>query len=241
MSCQVFRPIADVLWAGVLFPVWCCSGRPPCGDPGRCAQSGRCSLDHLGPECLALSGAEGLQGGAAIQLRDGGHALGGEHAAALQLPVLVLLQQHRPHQAGDRGVVGENAHHGGSALYFFIHPLEQVGSPVFFSSGAVGSCGRQARRPWPHAMASGQIRLQCRGLGVALRQRGGQIVPARLDRSSGFLSKYAAQAGGDHTLASLLLCRSLAARGRTATGCGQSGRDGNHQAHLSVQRCQTLP
>ena len=90
-------------------------------------------------------------------------------------------------------------------------------------------------------MASGQIRLQCRGLGVALRQRGGQIVPARLDRSSGFLSKYAAQAGGDHTLASLLLCRSLAARGRTATGCGQSGRDGNHQAHLSVQRCQTLP
>ena len=135
MSCQVFRPIADVLWAGVLFPVWCCSGRPPGGDPGRCAQSGRCSLDHRGPECLALSCAEGLQGGAAIQLRDGGHALGGEHAAALQLPVLVLLQQHRPHQAGDRGVFGENAHHGGAALYFFIRPLEQVGSPDFFLVG----------------------------------------------------------------------------------------------------------
>jgi len=34
-----------------------------------------------------------------VELRDGGHAFGAEHAAALRLPVLVRLQQHRPHQA----------------------------------------------------------------------------------------------------------------------------------------------
>jgi len=37
----------------------------------------------------------------------GSHRIEGEHAAALQLPVLVLLQQHRTHQAGDGRVVGE--------------------------------------------------------------------------------------------------------------------------------------
>ena len=39
-------------------------------------------------------------------LWDGSHRIEGEHAAALQLPVLVLLQQHRTHQAGDGRVVG---------------------------------------------------------------------------------------------------------------------------------------
>ena len=33
-----------------------------------------------------------------LQRGDGSHALGREHAPALQLPVLVLLQQHRTHQ-----------------------------------------------------------------------------------------------------------------------------------------------
>lgn len=45
---------------------------------------------------LIFSGAEGLQCMASIQLWDGGNALGGDHPAALQLPVLVLLQEHRP-------------------------------------------------------------------------------------------------------------------------------------------------
>ena len=41
------------------------------------------------------------------------HALGREHPATLQLPVLVLLHQHRPHQADDCSVVGENADEAG--------------------------------------------------------------------------------------------------------------------------------
>ena len=78
---------------------------------------------------LQLSGAGGLQSRGVAQVGDGRHALGGDHAAALQLPVLVLLQQHRPHQAGDRRVVGKDAHDPGAALDFFIDPLQQVGAP----------------------------------------------------------------------------------------------------------------
>ena len=38
------------------------------------------------------------------------------------------------------------------------------------------------------------------GLGEALGQRGGQIVPARFDLSSALLGEHAAQVGGDHAL-----------------------------------------
>lgn len=48
--------------------------------------------------------------------RDGGHRIEGADAAALQLPVLVMPQKHRTHQAGDGGVVGEDAHHPKAAL-----------------------------------------------------------------------------------------------------------------------------
>ena len=95
----------------------------PCGalqarSPGACV--------------LQLSGAGGLQGRDVIQLRDGGHALGGDHAAALQLPVLVLLQQHRPHQTGDRVVIGEDPDHAGTAFDFLVDALQQVGAPDLF-------------------------------------------------------------------------------------------------------------
>jgi len=43
--------------------------------------------------------------------------------------VLVLLQQHRPHQAGDGGVVGEDADHAGAALDLLVDAIEQVGAP----------------------------------------------------------------------------------------------------------------
>jgi hypothetical protein len=65
---------------------------------------------------LPLSGAESLQGWGVAQFRDGRHALGGNHAAALQLPVLLLLQQHRTHQADDRGAIGEDADNASAAL-----------------------------------------------------------------------------------------------------------------------------
>jgi hypothetical protein len=69
-----------------------------------------------------------LQGRGVAQFRDGRHAFGGEQAAALQLPVLVLLQQHRPHQASDRGVVGEDADDAGAALGFLsvVKPLQRL-------------------------------------------------------------------------------------------------------------------
>jgi len=63
---------------------------------------------------------------------DGSHDLGGEHAPALKLPVLVLLQQHRAHQTGDRRVVGEDADHAGAAFDFLVDAFEQVGAPDLF-------------------------------------------------------------------------------------------------------------
>jgi hypothetical protein len=103
--------------------------RPPGGDQGRCA--------------LPLSGAEGLQGRGVAQFRDGCHALGGEHAPALQLPVLVLLQQHRPHQAGDGGVVGEGADDTGEALDELDWPSAPLGATLTRSSRLVLQILRQ--------------------------------------------------------------------------------------------------
>ncbi len=89
-----------------------------------------CVFDRKGPPgacVLEFSGAGGLQSRGAAQFGDGRHALGGKHAAALQLPVLVLLQQHRTHQAGDRGAVGEDADDAGAALGFLsvVKPLQR--------------------------------------------------------------------------------------------------------------------
>jgi len=76
----------------------------------RCCSTGpRAVLQHL-------SGRSADQGRQIFQLRYGGNAFGGEHAAAFQLPVLVLLHQHRPNQAGDRGIVREDADDAGAAL-----------------------------------------------------------------------------------------------------------------------------
>ena len=42
--------------------------------------------------------------------------------------MLILLQQHRTHQACDRRIVGEDPHHPGAAFDFLVDPLEQVGT-----------------------------------------------------------------------------------------------------------------
>ena len=85
-----------------------------------------------GAGVLHLSGGGDEHGRQIHQLRDGGHAFGGEHAAARQLPVPVLLHQHSSNQAGDLGIVGQDADHPGWPLYFLIMPLQQVGAPVLF-------------------------------------------------------------------------------------------------------------
>ena len=100
---------------------------------------------------MHLPGRSAEQGRQVLQLRYGGHAFGGEHAAALQLPVLVLLHQHRPNQVADRYSVGVDADDAGAALYFFIHPLQQVGAPDLFTGAAVGSDGRPERLLWPRS------------------------------------------------------------------------------------------
>ena len=69
-----------------------------------------------GAGVLPFSGAVGQQRGQVFQTRNGDHALGGDQAAAIQLPVLILFQQHRSHQTHDRGVVGEDTHNLGAAL-----------------------------------------------------------------------------------------------------------------------------
>jgi len=131
-------------------------------------------------------------GGDVAELRDGGHALSGEHAAALQPPVLVLLQQHRPNQASDGGVVGEDADDPGTALDLLVDPLQEFGAPDLFPVllGEVAE-GQHVLLGLMHEPS---------GLGEALRQRGGQITPAGLDLRSGFLGEHAAQGSGDHAL-----------------------------------------
>ena len=99
---------------------------------------------------LHLSGAEGLQGRGVAQFRDGCHAFGGEHAAALQLPVLVLLQQHRSHQAGDGGIVGKDAHNPGAAIGFLTVVKPPCGVIAFW----LPAPGRRPSRPaqWRRAL-----------------------------------------------------------------------------------------
>ena len=144
---------------------------------------------------LHLSGRSAEQSRQVLQLRYGGHAFGGEHAAALQLPVLVLLHQHRPNQPGDRGIVGEDADDAGAALFFFIHPLQQVGAPDFFP------VLRREVTEGQHVFSGLVHKLS--GFGEALRQRDGQVIPAAEDIACVLLGEHDAQGSGDHALMGL--------------------------------------
>jgi hypothetical protein len=95
---------------------------------------------------LHSSGAESLQGEAAVKLWVGGQAVSEEHAVALQLPMLVLLQQHRPHQAGDGGVVGKDADDASGELSLLIDLVKQVGAPNLMPVGSAGGGERPAPR-----------------------------------------------------------------------------------------------
>jgi len=52
-----------------------------------------------------------------------------EDAPSIELPLLLLLQQQRTHQAGDRGVVREDADDTGSLLERLNKEIKQVGAP----------------------------------------------------------------------------------------------------------------
>src|SRR3954451_24210329 len=69
-----------------------------------------------------------------------GHALQ-LHVAAVGLPLVVLLQQHRPDQSRDRGLAGEDADHVGPALHLLV---EAFGGPRASGLGVEDS---QPRRP----------------------------------------------------------------------------------------------
>ena len=51
-----------------------------------------------------------------LQLRCCVIVLGGEHPAALQLPFIVLLQQHRPNQVDNREIAGKDADDTGATF-----------------------------------------------------------------------------------------------------------------------------
>src|SRR5947199_3110089 len=53
------------------------------------------------------------------------------HIAVLQLPFVVLLEQHRADQPDDRGLVGEDADDVGAAFDFLVEPFERVGAVQF--------------------------------------------------------------------------------------------------------------
>jgi hypothetical protein len=125
---------------------------------------------------LHLSGGDAEQCGQILQFRDGGHALGREHAAALQLPVLVLLQQHRSYQTGDRGVVGEDADHPGAALDLLIDPLEQVGAPDLAPVGRREVAERQHVLPGLLLPPAEQVAPKLIGCLLVKRQEGGELL-----------------------------------------------------------------
>jgi len=127
-----------------------------------------------------------------LQRWDLGHALGGEHAPALKLPVLVLLQQHRSHQALDRRIVGEDAHHAGAALDFLVDALEQVGAPDLFPV-----LGREVTES-EHVLAGLDHQLSRPGeLGS---EHGAHLIPLLQDRLLALLREHRAQGSGHHLL-----------------------------------------
>ena len=66
----------------------------------------------------------------------------GHVAGALDSPLIVLLEQDRPDQAGDRGLVGEDADHVGAAFDLAVDAPQRIGrvdlGPVLFGEAHIG-------------------------------------------------------------------------------------------------------
>ena len=48
------------------------------------------------------------------------------HVAVLQLPFVVLFEQHRADQSDDRCLVGEYADNVGASLHFLVQPFQRI-------------------------------------------------------------------------------------------------------------------
>ena len=72
---------------------------------------GCCELAHLGPRFRPIGAGDQQRG------------------ANLQPLELVLLEQYRPHQPGDDGVVGGGTYATSAALDLIVHTLQQFDAP----------------------------------------------------------------------------------------------------------------
>ena len=88
-----------------------------CVDRGR----GFCGSANACRSWLVWIGIRQLQ--RLLWLGDLGHGGLGEEAAALQLPLFLLLQQLAAHQPDDGWVVGEDADHRGAGILVSFAPL----------------------------------------------------------------------------------------------------------------------
>jgi hypothetical protein len=104
------------------------------------------------------------------------------HIAVLQLPFVVLLEQHCADQPDDRGLVGEDADDVGAAFDFLVEPLNRVGAVQFaavrlgkveigqhFGLAVVDECGEL--RPFLAELV-GQMPQHRAGLGPVRLQEG---------------------------------------------------------------------
>jgi len=124
---------------------------------------------------------------AVVQL---GHRLLREDATALQLPLLLLLQQQAPHQADDRGVVGEDPDDAGAAFDLLVQTLQGVGAPDL--APVFGWEAAKCQHVFPG------LGHQCGGGGELLGEHGDHLIPLLLHSRLVLLDEHRTQGGSDH-------------------------------------------
>ena len=92
------------------------------------------------------------------------------HVAVLQLPLVVLLQQHGADQADDRGLVGEDADDVGPALDLLVQALQRVGGVQLGRGAGRGRPCRRARRARSRPSAPASLGQRARSWSATCRQ-----------------------------------------------------------------------
>ena len=115
-----------------------------------------------------------------------------------------------------------------------IGPLQQVGAPdlapVVF--GEVAEDAVFCDGVGQHVFLG--LVQERSGLAEALRQRGGQIIPAALDLRSGFMGEHAGQGSRDHALVGLRLRRRGSVNGDLQRDVAHLGRPGAREVAVTV-------